>query len=276
MLASFVILYHPTRLDNLNQCIRFLKKREKNLIEEEFIFVCQTNYNLKKFFKNQINLNLNLKNYHKSFMTNFAVNKSSGKFLILLDSDRILPKNYFFNSIMQSSINSVLSTENLYQLDKTYSDEEIEFKKIKKIPDFRKKNAEGRFKNLFAGNTVISKKAYEKIGGYDESFIGYGFADNDMSRKALNNNLNIIWLSHEELHLFHEKNICWNEKIINQETFKIITAINSLNYYKKWNLKIDKNVKVLLNIIENNIKEFPFELQELYKKAKSNFSKLFL
>ena len=273
MLVSFIILYHPIRIDNLEQTVRFLKKREKNLLNQEFIFVCQTNHNLNNYFNNQINLNLNLKNYHKSLMTNYAVTKSSGEFLILLDSDRILPNNYFYNSIIQSNNKTVISTEQLYQLDKPYTDMEIELRQFNRTGDFRKKNIEGRCKNLFAGNTVISRCAFEKLHGYDESFEGYGFADNDMSKKAVVNNLNIVWLQEEELHLFHEKNIFWNETIINKEIFKIITATNALNYYNKWNLKIDKKIKKLIFDIENNIKNFPSDLRIKYELKKSVFFK---
>lgn len=274
MLASFIILYHTSRIENLRQTVRFLKKRENKLLDQEFIFVCQTDYKLELFFKNQINLNLSLKNYHKSFMTNLGVKKSKGKFLILLDSDRILPENYFYNCIKISNKNTVISTKNLYQLDRDYTDSDIETNKVNKKPDFKKKTAEGRFKNLFAGNTVISKNAYEKIGGYDESFVGYGFADNDMSQAAIKSNLDIVWLSSEELHLFHEKTIYWNGSIITRDIFKIITAINGLNYYKKWNIKLDKNFKDLIFEIENNIKNFPVDLQKKYQNCKLNFYKL--
>lgn len=274
MLASFIILYHPTRLDNLEQTIRFLKKREKKLLDQEFIFVCQTSYNLEKYFLNQINLNLNLKNYHKSLMTNLAVKKSSGEFLVLMDSDRILPNNFFYNSIFESTKNSVTSTIFLYQLDKPYTDAEIDLQNFKKTADFRKKNIEGRFKNLFSGNTVLSKCAYNKLHGYDESFVGYGFADNDMSKKALVQKLEIKWRKEEELHLYHEKTIYWNNEIINKDVFKIITAINAFNYYKKWNLKIDKSVRELIEVIEKNISKFPNDLQHAYKQKKIDFLKI--
>lgn len=274
MLASFIILYHTSRVENLKQTVRFLKKRENKLLDQEFIFVCQTHYNLESFFENQININLSLKNYHKSFMTNCGVKKSKGEFLILLDSDRILPNDYFYNCIKISNKNTVVSTKNLYQLDKDYTDFDIETNKVNKIQDFKKETAEGRFKNLFSGNTVLSKNAYNKIGGYDESFIGYGFADNDASQAAIKHNLDIIWLSFEELHLFHEKKIYWNGSVMTKDIFKIITAINGLNYYKKWNLKLDENFKNLIFEIENNIKKFPIDLQKKYQNCKFNFYKL--
>lgn len=275
MLASFIILYHPTRIDNLQQTIRFLKKREKKLLDQEFIFVCQTNYDLKIVFQNQINLNLSLKNYHKSFMTNYAVLKSKGEFLILLDSDRILPENYFFNSIKKSNKNTILSTINLYQLSEPYTDLEIESDKTSKTPDFRKFNIDQhrKHKNLFAGNTLLSRDAYEKLGGYDESFIGYGFADSDMSQRAIKNKLDIIWLSLTELHLFHEKNICWDGEIISQDIFQIITAINALKYYKKWNM-YDENIKNFIMKIYNKLNNFPIDLQKIFLENLIHFIKL--
>jgi predicted glycosyltransferase involved in capsule biosynthesis len=266
MLASFIFLYHPNRLNNLTQVIRFLKNREKELLEEEFIFVCQTNFNLKQFFVNQKNLNLNLKNYHKSLMTNEGVKISKGKYVILLDSDRILPKNYFYNVLNIINEKKIITTEKILQLDRHYSDEEIESKKFTAERDDRSKSIEGRKKNLFAGNTVLSKATFLDLGGYDETFIGYGFADNDISKKATLSDLEVIWLDEEEIHLYHEKNIQWDGKIINQDVFKIITAINGIKYYRKWNLKLEKKIKDLLYEIENNLEKFPKNLIEEYRK----------
>jgi predicted glycosyltransferase involved in capsule biosynthesis len=274
--CSFVIIYHPSRIENLNQTLRFLEKREKELLDQELILVCQTRFEkLKTKFKNNKQINLNIKNYHKSLMTNVGVNESKGDILILLDSDRILPENYFLTALSKIKQNSVLSTKELYRLEKDYSDSDIEQNNINKIPEYRSEFFESRKKNMFSGNTVVFKSDYGDIGGYDESFVGYGFADNDICMKCLKHKVEFLWLEEfEEWHLQHNHEMCWEEKMIHRETFKIILATNAWKYLNKWKLEPDSGFWDLINIAEKDMNRFPKNLINFYNQEKEKFKKI--
>lgn len=258
--VSFVVLFHPSRLSNLLQTIRFIERRELNL-HKEYVLVCQTE--CENVFCNSKLINMCLKTYHKPKMTNTGVQESSGEIIILLDSDRILPPNYFTNITKTIKHNDVVSTEFLYRLHKNYTDEEIEDNLIIKYPDFRSRTNQGRKKNLFSGNTVLMKDFYLSFGGYDESFEGYGFADTDTT-KTVEKTGNIIWLQKEEYHLYHRKNIFSNNESL--EDFRIYTAINALKYFNKWKIPVENHTLDLIKIVQKNLDHYPDNLQKEFLK----------
>lgn len=272
-MISFVIIFHPSRIENLYQTLRFLQKRENQL--QELILVCQTNcLPIKSDFKTTKQINMNLETYHKTKMTNEGVRNANQNIIALLDSDRILPHNYFENTAKQLSKNQIVSSKKLFQLTSQYSDDQIELERVEKYEDFRSEDNISRRKNLFSGNTLMHKDDYWSIGGYDENYIGYGYADNDMTMKAIKSGMDIKWNESKELHLFHENKIIWKNETIEKKTFQIMTAINGLMYHLKWRLSFDSEIQSLIYEIEQRINEFPLELTNQYLKMRKMFNNL--
>jgi hypothetical protein len=255
MKISFVIYFHSNRVKNLEQMLRFLFKRE-NLINSEFLLICQDQYN-KKILEIKPK-NLKLKYYHKTKMCNIGVDLAKNKIIALLDSDRILPPKYFEKIYKKIKPKQFVSTWKMYKLNKEYADEEIEKNEVIKSEDFKSIENNACSKNLFAGNTVFYKKDYLDAGGMDENFYGYGFADTDMTTNVMSKNYNVIWRDEEEIHLFHSKEIH-----IGKEKYhfhpEIFTALNAKKYCKKWKKIPDKNINDLLDWI-NKSKERKKEL----------------
>jgi len=216
-------------------------------------------------------INLGLETYHKSRMTNIGVEQASGDILALLDSDRILPKSYFAKIGMDIRPNQIVTSEKLFLLLDDYTDEQIENEQIEVMEDFRSISNEGRRKNLFAGNTVMLKEDYLKMGGYDESYIGYGYADSDMTLKAMSTGAEIIWTQDPELHLQHHCDVCWKDKMVPQNIFKIMTATNGFRFHRKWKMPLDDAIKNLTQEIEADIKSYPEELVKEYWQMKKPF-----
>lgn len=267
MRVSFIIPYHPSRLDNLNQTIYFLEKREPSLLTEELVLVSNTTApSLSSRFANAKSIELKLKNYSRTTMLNRAVKDCTGIIIVLLDSDRILPEDYFTRITNSIQSGEVVTTERLYNLAHPYTNEEIEKGEVARYPDFRVTDNRMRRKNLFAGNTVMYKDDYWKIDGFDEKYIGYGFADTDMTMKA-HVHLKPIYLQEDEHHLWHEKSILWNDKPMPNDHFKVLTAINGLRYCKKWKLSPDEGLSQLLK----EIREIPESLRLLWNTIPKDF-----
>lgn len=266
MQVSFIIPYHPSRMDNLLQTLFFLEKREPNLLRQsELVLLCNTEAS--KFstsFAETVHIDLHLKDYSRTKMLNLGVNSAKADKIILLDSDRILPISYFSIAIGVLQEGMVISTEKLYNLAHPYTNEEIQRGEVARYPDFRSVTNQMRRKNLFAGNTVMWKKDYLALGGFDEEYLGYGFADTDMTKKA-ELSLKPFFLEHEELHLWHEKSILWDGKEIPNEHFKVLTAINGMRYCKKWGLSPDTGFSQLLNEIDAS--QIPINLRPLWDAA---------
>ena len=72
----------------------------------------------------------------------------------------------------------------------------------------------------------------------DESFIGYGFADNDMTLNVISKGYRAIWLKDLEVHLHHNIEFLYENKIINEEVeFKKVSRANLNKFIEKWNYK---------------------------------------
>lgn len=273
-MASFIILYNSKRLDNLGQTLRFLKNREEGLLDtSELILACQdSSEQIDSPFKNTRQINLGWDSYRKTKMTNMAVQQSTQDILVLLDSDRVLPKNYFTNNIAKIKKGQIVTTECLFKVCEPYPDDKIDTKNIGRMPDFRSKECAGRKKNLFAGNTILYKSDYWDMGGYDEQFDSYGFADTDLSRTAVEKGYEIVFNQDEELHLWHKLEISWKGEEISVDQFQIIVGINALKYLAKWKLRIDHGIYTLMGIITELWDIYPKELQEEYLEAKKLYA----
>lgn len=266
MFVSFVIIFSSNRINNLNQTLRFLFKREIKLHQSEIVLACQDSCEVKSPFCNTKIINFGMDSYEKSYMTNRAVEQSSGEIVVLLDSDRILPKDYFFRAAKMIRQNTIITTERMYNLDKDYKDSEIENGEVAKTPDFRSKELLGRKKNTFAGNTVMMKSDFF---GYDESFTSYGFADTDMSRSALHRGMNVIYLEDEELHLWHPKEIYRKGELLEVKLFQIIVATNALRYCNKWNTPLDEGIKEVMVFAERDHSIYDSGLYKEYVKERT-------
>lgn len=247
-MVSFIVIYHPRRLNNLQQMLRFLSRRDLQLVKQsELVLVCQTmcDVHIDSSFKEVKRVDLNLDTYCKPKMTNEGVKRAVGDVLVLLDADRILPYGYFTRIIAQLKPLEVVTTQNLFTLSKFYDDSDIDSGNVNKKPDFRSLTNQGRYKNMFSGNTIMWKSDYDKIGGYDENYLGYGFADSDMTRNALVNGLKMVFKQEEELHLYHDKLFDWNNGHIHKDEYRIISAMNALYYCNKWKIEADKGINDL-------------------------------
>lgn len=206
-------------------------------------------------------MDLGLDRYMKPLMCNVGVGLAKNAKIVLLDSDRILPYSYFSRAAEELDAGTVITTKRLYNLDREYSDWEIENDAVVKTEDFRTEDNEIRRKNMFAGNTLMMKDDYYVCGGMDESYTGYGFADTDMTERAMTAGLDLVFLNEEELHLWHPKTIFWEGQELTQPEFQILSAINATKYMLKWDRKPDKAFKKLILEVTPRLNTFPDTLQ---------------
>jgi GT2 family glycosyltransferase len=117
---------------------------------------------------------------------------------------------------------------------------------------------------------MMRKETYLALGGFDERYEGYGFADNDMTRKAEVAGLDVVFLDDEELHLFHGKEIYWDGRRYEASEFQILSAINAIKYHKKWDLLWGNEMSRLVEQVLKRVDEFPEEWRNEFLSLTGN------
>lgn len=177
--------------------------------------------------------------YIKGKMCNIGVEKCGFEKIALIDSDRIMPPNYYtttFNNLNDKCAISPLKSIKLLEYTTL---ENIYNKKFSYKRDDRTKEINHYTKHLFSGNTVFFRKDYLSIGGMDESFIGYGYNDLDFSLSWQKSGMQTIWSDQEEIHLFHDCLFLTDKNI-----FYDINKMNALKFCKKWNIELPNNINI--------------------------------
>lgn len=213
--------------------LRLLFLWEKH--EKEVILVC--NDEIKEQLAGCRVINMNLSEYRKPQMCNLGVRESKGEIIALLDSDRVLQRGYFAKTASVLRRGEFASCETILKLKRPHTDTEIIEDSLDFEEDARSKSWEIRKKNLFSGNTVFYKDDYINSGGMDESFVGYGFADNDMTKNVISKGYKAIWNTDQELHLYHPQKVMEKGKVVGFDKYKRTSQKNLCRFLKKWKMK---------------------------------------
>lgn len=239
ILVSFIITTCSKRIENLKQCVRFLVKREPQMLKlSELIIVCQDRIDFDNSdFSSFRLLNLELPYYSKPIMHNRGVEAAQGEIIVMLDGDRILPYDWFHKQCraIKQDENQVISAHRHHRLTMTANDEAIEDELVPRLADFRIANmavvgdALGK-KSVMSGNTVMKRDIYLDLGGQDESYIGYGCNDTDFAYKIFKAGIKIVLTSDDEYHLYHPVDMDLEE--FNRQNFD-----NALKFCRKWNVQ---------------------------------------
>jgi len=245
-MISFVIYFHSSRLDNLNQMLRFLKMRE-NLEGCDFVLVCQDSIaaDLIESVPDIQLINMHSSEYCKSVMCNVGVAAAKHDYVALLDSDRIFPMNYFNRCLKIVKTKSCfVSPRFLVQLEAAATDEEILNSFFECKPQFKSTTNELHKENLFSGSTVFRKLDYQYLGGMPV-YIGRSPADAAMTDKIPKHK--VVFTNDIELHLFHERALSGPDIVFNG--LKYLNESNNtpsqpfVNTCRHYGLFIDKNWK---------------------------------
>lgn len=232
-MISFVFYLHSSRSENLAQTLRMLGVRER--IDMEVVVVCNDRLDDPPPMCRVINMEL--PEYRKPLMCNVGVSEAKGDVVALMDSDRIMPSGYFSRASREVKRGQFMSCKRILNLSRPHSDDEIDRGEIEFEEEWRAEGYELWRRNLFSGNTVFHKEDYLKAGGMDESFVGYGFADTDMTMNVMSRGFLPVWSEETELHLHHVKNVSWDGGIHGRETRTRMAEANMCRFLKKWKMK---------------------------------------
>jgi hypothetical protein len=177
--------------------------------------------------------NLNLENMHLPFVTNFGVEKANSDKLIILESDRILKLGYFAHVINQLEEGIQITNKRMSRPKEALSDQTLCRNIFDHDEEYRDEKAEPGKRNMWSGNTAVMKSDYERVGGMDEFYKGYGWADCDMTLTMEAAGVQSVFLEEfGEIHLWHEA------MTYGEGDQKRMYVENGLHFCKKWNCSL--------------------------------------
>lgn len=213
-------------------------------------------------------INLDYPTYHKSYAINLGVRACKHDLIVILDSDRVLPANYFTDLAASFKPKTAVTPLHIRELFLSVTDAQIEKGEYNYTTETRSVNAEPERRNLFSGNTMILKEDFVGSGGFDEKYVGYGFHDNDMTMTVMAYGVKPVFLDVIELHLYHPKEIIWNgQKMASYGS--VVCAVNALYYLNKWKLPKTDRVYTLLAEAWRRVHDAPEELRNAFLKAQN-------
>lgn len=166
---------------------------------------------------------------------NLGASKASNNHLIFLDVDCIPSRTFFEQILIQGIANKSLIMGNPRYLQKSLD------------PDFRVQELEGLSIHhphrpkinalMVAGDYMlfwslafyIPKDLFQKLGGFDESYTGYGAEDTDLSLKLMETPGYKLLLS--EATVYHQQHPVYSPPVHQLESI----IQNADVFYKKWN-----------------------------------------
>ena len=267
---SIIILYSPDRLEQLNQMIYFLYKLSHIEYCEIIIIVDGIN-NINNYNNFTIlELKRSKKYYCWADAINLGLKKAKFENILYLDSDRILPNQYlnilknkieddcfifpsflkqFKKDVDLNTIQNLLYNSNSNLL---FDDNRIYSNPIDAI----------RSKNPMSGCVCFTKKTYYKSGGFDDTFIGWGFPDTDFYMSTYKQNFKFIPIDCVELHLCHKY-----ENVIRENCRslpRLMGLWNGIKFCKKWEIPIHESIL-------ESAKELKIEISSLKNSSLDKF-----
>ena len=159
-----------------------------------------------------LNVNIHLiKEIHElplAAARNLGISAAKTGNVIFIDVDCIVSPTLFANLLMSLQADNIITAYPLYLpvMPDTgnYSDlkhEAVTHPAREHIPVGQPVDHLQFWSLLFA----IQKQTFEKVGGFDESFIGYGAEDTDFAMTFHKANVQLIFVSDYVLHQYHDK-----------------------------------------------------------------------
>jgi len=241
MKFSIIILYSSDRKAQLENSIKCLSE-SYNYDNAEKIIICdgKSNFTHPDWTVYEVNRTKNF--YCWADTLNFGVKIAKNDIIIYMDSDRVLPLNFFELCCSNIESNSFVYPKKLFKIKKDCNFEELKtirdnFENYKYLleDDHRHTNPYKQISgtNPFSGCVCFYREDFLKYGGFDDEFIGWGYPDSDFFMKTTKSGCKFISLDINELHQKHERNILTYE-------FALHNIFNLKKYCDKWSIETNE------------------------------------
>lgn len=142
--------------------------------------------------------------FNRSAARNVGVEKTENEVAVIIDADNYIPYNQIYDAVRVASRSDRLvkpfqsfgylteeSTRLFYEF---YGDITLDFSPIYIDPPI----------NDFTGGAYVMKKSlWQKLGGMDEGFVGWGAEDDAFHLHCKNNDIKVRYIEGYDYHLYH-------------------------------------------------------------------------
>jgi GT2 family glycosyltransferase len=218
--------------------------RDPYVDRAEIILVCQTTC-VFSLPARCLRIDAKLTSYNRPKLLNLGARAAGGDVLCLLDSDRVLPKNYLSENVPRVAGDAVIAPERMFKLSRPHTDDALQAATLRGHSETRRVG-EPHGVCTFSGNTLIRRSDYLGHAIGDEDFQGYGYNDNDMEFACLRAGLTPRLVDAEELHLYHPPSISVDGLRFGA-TERLLSLIhNGIRFHTKWKLKHSPALKAMI------------------------------
>lgn len=179
-------------------------------------------------FKQTRQFNMALSEMSLPIQINKGIGETESDLIVLFESDRILPAGYFEAVIYGMQPKTMVTTQRMWRVSRMVSDTDISQQRFPHYEEWRNTKNELLTRNMFSGNTTFWKEDFYAAGAADESYIGYGWLDHDLTSAMELIGVEPVYREELELHLWHEP-MTYGEK-----DQKKLFIKNAIHYCKKW------------------------------------------
>lgn len=142
--------------------------------------------------------------YNRSWGFNIAYRESDSPHIIFGDSD-ILMRSYDFSAALGAAESLDVLSPYSSVLDLDRNESEISIEDMGRIIRPGRGESDNQKINLCGGVVVFSREAFEKVGGWDEDFVGWGGEDDMMTFKVEAAGLRTASMPFRCYHLWHQR-----------------------------------------------------------------------
>lgn len=144
--------------------------------------------------------------YNRSWGFNIAYRESESPHIVFGDSD-IVMRNHEFLSALEASLSLDVLSPYSSVLDLSRDEISMSLDDMGRIVRLGRGEADNQKINLCGGVVIFSREAFERVGGWDEDFVGWGGEDDMMTFKVVAAGLKTASMPFRCYHLWHNRSV---------------------------------------------------------------------
>lgn len=140
--------------------------------------------------------------FNRSAARNSGVNETTSEVAVIIDADNYIPYSQIHNAIRSAMRRDIL-VKPFSSFGYLTEDSTEEFYNFHGVVEIEPKFIDPSQNDFTGGAYVMKKSLWQKLGGMDEGFVGWGAEDDAFHLLCRNNKIGIKYVDGYDYHLYH-------------------------------------------------------------------------